>query len=392
MRLTTKRFNYFQLACIFSVPLLFPSFDKREFIQVFQIESSLFSILVGNLFLWLIGLGIISMSSIERLNAIENTQNHFGGHGKTVVALLFFVTFVMWFYFRINTAVDDICRLWGIETKWIGVLLGLASTGLSVFGLRLLKWVTTLFFPFFVVYNLYIFYSSERMNGILLQEWSLSFPIVISTILVALPGVVNLPTIFRHAKSRIESYLGLTLLVFLICFFEVSMLFVTTKKEVFINTAFSWVVYVAFIFFNIICSNILNLIFASACLEQWWRWRRSLLSLLIGLIASGFYYIFHLSSQVNLILGLLNVYISCVGVVLIASYLIKIAFKKTFKWMNLMGLILSCLVVTLNHFKYGEDQISSFTSAIGICALFYLCMVFLKESIWSFRGIFLEKK
>src|SRR5262245_60579967 len=55
--------------------------------------TAILSICIGNLILWIMGLGVISMAVRERKNAIQNTARFLGKGGRIFMALVLIVAF-----------------------------------------------------------------------------------------------------------------------------------------------------------------------------------------------------------------------------------------------------------------------------------------------------------
>ncbi|MBI3508796.1 MAG: hypothetical protein HY069_04115, partial [Chlamydiia bacterium] len=218
--------NYIQLASIQSVSLGLPASTVGWILAEQHGPSvAICSILVGNLMLWLIAMAIISMAFEGRSNAIENARSYLGKYGAFFMAFVLLLAFLNWYVLQINASVPLIGRYFQIEDRAsivrIGVGLGFLTALLSVDGIRIIKWATTATLPAILAYYVYAMIESNVVSHPL-PSWGLSLSAILYAILIFLPGIVNLPTFFRHAKTRANGYLALTLMTLLISFFEIA--------------------------------------------------------------------------------------------------------------------------------------------------------------------------
>ncbi len=387
--------NCFQLASIQSGgPGLSVIIIGKQLAEQYGAGTTICSILLGNLILWLIGIAIISMVERRQANAIDNFKNYIGKYGGMLAALVLIVAFLNWYAFQINFSMRELNGLFqfdlsgrqeGIGVKF-GAALGLLTALLSIGGIRLLKWIAVSCLPLLFFYHLYWLIKPDVAISIK-GTWGLSFPAVLTTVLILLPGVINFPTFFRHSRSKAHSYLAITLLSLLVSFFEISTIWMQ-----FLSTPGKGLVLPITIFVVLILTicNLLNIYLASACWKTFVpQYEGGKEFAIIGLFGTLVYTFIQISTPVQFLMDLTNAYIACLGVVLLMAYLIRIIVKHRprplEKGISLATWLFGCLVATVyevNHFLQGVDAL-----LVGINAslLFFLCVIFVEETAWAVR-------
>lgn len=391
--------NFFQLACVFSVPIGLPAVIIGEQIaEKYSIGIAVCSIAVGNLILWLIGMAIISMAYQDRTNAIENAKTYIGKYGGVFVALVLIFAFLNWFVLIINYSISLLSGL--LKLGWnsgayvrFGAALGLLTALLSVGNLKLMKRITTYSLPLLIAYQIYAMSSSDHSNVLKGQVWGLSFAGVVTSALMIFPGMINLPTVFRHSRSRSDSYLGLSLMMVLITFFEASFIWMpfSSSWEVrYVGSYFGLFAGItsAYIVFKLICTNLLNIYFASACWELFFpRFEGPKGHAIIGLLGTAAYTFIQISSPIEFIKDLTNCFLASLGLVLLFAFLTQIIVRhrpRTFeKTINGSSWFVGCLASTVSLIKAPTEGIHSLWVGIAASALFFLSIIFIEETVWS---------
>jgi purine-cytosine permease-like protein len=214
--------GWLTLASILSASYTFPMLVSGPQIAAqYGVGAAICSILCGNLILWAVGLIVISMATENSSNAIENVRSYLGKYGAIFIWLILMVSILNWFVQQLDGVVPLIASYFGSNKEStvlrLGAGLGLFITLLSTGGIRLLKWITLISLPFVLCYHFYSFFQPNHSIG---PIGALSLPAsgVISIILILLPGILNLPTLFRHAKSKADAYLGLGVMMLFISF------------------------------------------------------------------------------------------------------------------------------------------------------------------------------
>lgn len=373
--------------------------------------TTICSIFIGNLILWLIGLSIISMVYEAHTNAIENIKGYLGKCGGLTFAFLLIAAFLAWYVNQLSATISTLKTIPELNHVWgtgfdirIGAVLGLLSAILSIGGIKLLKWICALSFPPLLLYYLYLINTSSN-KLIFAGTWGLSASAVIFVILLNLPGVINLPTFFRHSKSRAHSFLALSFMTIFITFFECATIwmdFSILYEFIGIKSASSGALSIAipFTFFLILtstCSNMLNIYLASACYESFIpKFSGTKGHAIMGLLGTAAYTFIQISSPVIFAINMLNNYIGVMGMVLIISVIARLiiqhrprAFEKS---INFASWIFGILVATYFEILNPDQSISSLFYGMSASAIFFVITFFIEEAIWSIKQLKLVKK
>ncbi|MDE3045859.1 MAG: hypothetical protein KGJ02_04360 [Verrucomicrobiota bacterium] len=355
------------------------------------------SLLIGNLVLWLIGMTIISMVLDYRINAIQNVKDYLGKYGGMLTALLLLFAFLNWFVHQIHTSTTSLATLFHLELPQkrellirIGAVLGCLSALLAIGGIRLLKWAAVIALPLLMLYHFYaMFISSASISPPL--ELGCSFVGVISAILILLPGVINLPTFFRHSLSRADSYLALTVMMFLISFFQVTSIWIQFTQPAIHSALFSWTT-AGYIVLTLVLVNLLNIYFASAAWETFIpRFEGAKGHAIIGLLGTAVYTFIQVSSPVYFFEDLANAYIATLGVVMLISFLVRTIVRhrpRTFeKLINGTCWLFGCVVATVMEMKSLGNGVNALLGGVGASSLFFLVVIFVEETVWSAKRI-----
>jgi len=398
--------KWFQLGTIISISLSIHSIIIGEQLaRKYGAGQAICSILVGNLILWVIAMAVISMASEDRSNAIENVKIYLGKYGAIFMWLILIVSLINWFVLQINAVIPSIGIYFGEEQKGslvrLGAGIGLFITLLSIGGIRLIKRLTVTTSPFIFCYYIYAIIQSDYSISSI-DSWGLSIPSIISTILILLPGSINLPTLFRHSRSKADSYLGLTLMVLLISFFEIStiwMKFTDNGNIVYLGSKYSFfsIATLVFIILTLIYINLLNIYFASACWETYVpRFEGAKGYAIIGLMGTAAYTFIQIYTPLLFIEDLTNCYLASLGIVLLSACLTQIIVRhrprKFEKAINGFCWFIGCVVSTSLVVQNVEDGIHPLLMGVGTSALVFLCIIFIEETTWSARKILFKNE
>lgn len=357
------------------------------------------SILVGNLILWLVAMTIISMAIEERNNAVENVKGYLGKFGAFFMVLVLIAAFLNWFVLQINTSVPSIGHYFGIYDRpllvRLGAGLGFLTALLSMGGIRVIKWITVAITPVIWGYYIYVIFGSDYSFHV--DQWGLNLAAVISTVLVLLPGVVNLPTFFRHARSKADCYLALTIMTLAISFFQIAtiwMTFIDERGVVIFGSTFSFFSFatLGFTLLTLITTNLLNIYFASACWESFApKFEGAKGYAIVGLIGTAAYTFIQVYAPILFLEELANCYIASLGVVLLMAFLVRIIVRhrpRTYeKAINGFCWFIGCLVGTVAILKNMHDGIDPLLIGVASSALTFLCIIFIEETVWAVKKI-----
>ncbi|NGX41218.1 MAG: hypothetical protein KR126chlam4_01057 [Candidatus Anoxychlamydiales bacterium] len=366
------------------------------------------SVCIGNIFLWLIGIGVISMSSKNRTNSIENINKVLGKPSAIVSALFLILAFLSWYVFQLKVATSSINSIFQLDSIThntfsirTGAAIGLVGALLAIGGLKVIKWIAVICLPILIIYQLVALIISEN-NVIILKNFGISFSAIILIIIYLLPGTINLPTFFRHSRSLADSYFALTLMAFFYTFFQFSSIWLNIDNSSFL--IFSNFVDLKLLFKIFICSFVVlvtisnitvNIYFASASWEALVpKFVGSKEYAIIGLVGAAAYTFIQITYPMQVLINLANYYIANLGIILILTFLLDIILKKQSKIIirrigNATWLI-SCIAATILEINKNKESYIILSST-GLSILFFISAIFIEESIWSLKKIITKK-
>jgi len=399
--------NFWHIGCILGAAMGLPVMMVGASLAKAQGPgSAVLSILIGNLILWIIGLGIYSMAK-SSYNAIENIGEYLGKGAGLFAAFLFCFAILIWYSMQIAAATNAISLLEGKPMHWLmGSGLGLLAAFLSIGGIRLIKWVCVRAFPFLFCYMVYAVTTSDH-PVVFAGTWEISFSGILAVILSWLPGIVSLPTFFRHARSREDAVLGLSLFTVIhaclgifIVLMGIGSLEGFVSKE-WINSAFAGytIFTLAFILLSLICVNLVNIYFASASLEVIFPRNRSTVQLvLVGIGGTVIYAVFTLlelsSFSISSSLAYLETiavnFIVSLGTVLLVDLLVKIVVKHRPRpleqfWSSFCWVLSSIISLMMQLSRPSDPNVPLIAGASAI--ILFLVIILIEETIWSTKKL-----
>lgn len=399
--------NFWQLGSIQSVGLGLPGiFYIENLAKEYGAGSTVLSIIIGNLILWLIGMVVISMVSQNRINAIENIKSYIGKFGGLIAALVFMFAFINWYGLQIYSSISDLESIFDISSEHqksilirLGAGLGLLTALLASGGIRIIKWIACLSLPILFIYYLSAIVISDYSVAFA-GTWGFSFSGILACVVLQLPGMVNLPTFFRHSRSRADSYLALTYFTIFIIFFEIASIWLGFSHFMNISSAslfshsivFHLIAVSIFVVLLLICNNLLNIYFASACWESIIpRFGGPKGFAIIGLVGTAIYTFIQISTTMLFLVNLANSYIINLGIVLLIAFLVRIVVRhrpREFeKIINGASWVVGCVTATILEVQNPDHNVSSLLSGVGASALFFLCIIFIEETVWAAKKI-----
>ncbi len=363
------------------------------------------SVLIGNFVLWFIGLAIISMVEGKK-HALENIGNYLGGVTASVAAVIWVLSFVMWYSVQLSAATQALDKLIPsqLSNAWlVGGVFGSSVALLSMGSLRLIKKLSVVAFPFLIGFAIYCILSFSHSTDYT-KSWGISFVGILSIVFIWLPFTVNLPTVFRYSVSKVHAIIALSLITIFRTLFQIFAISVDFGDPIVAASPgglsiLSIVVWVFFILLSCTVVNMMNVYFAVPGLDKpsfGWRDRTKLLA--IGLFGTSLYVFIEIAGDFLLpifsaavIEGILSSFITILGVVLLFDFFIKAitrhrlrAFEKF--WSSICWLA-GCLVVIITQIRglYSWEKATFF--GIATCAFIFLMIIFIEETIWSIRYI-----
>jgi hypothetical protein len=373
--------------------------------------------LIGNLIIWFIGFAIVAMSARDKRNAIENAAAYIGKYGTKSVALISIIGFSTWYFLQIQATTIPINHsLYGnnpsdeLTTSIYGVCLGIL---ISLFAfknlIQLIKKTCTIFLPALICYHLYLLFSNRASFP---TEMSFSLPCTSAYVSFLFAGAVNLPTFFRHARSKYDSYIALTIMTLINVFFQISTAWINSdvltgallKNSISDPWFFSLILKTSNIVFSIIllfCSNLVNIYFASPGWELFFpKIKKQHNFVIIGLFGTIIYALSRLFPQYYMLikdtLNITDLFIANLGTVLLVifgyRFVIRHRPKPFEKLFSSIAWFIGCGITVFATFKAPESP--PLLTGTGATILFFLFFVFIEEPFWSIKKlrIWLNKK
>lgn len=337
-------------------------------------------------------------------NAIANVRAYLGKYAGIFAALVWISSFLLWYALQNEGASRAIGGLYQDYNPWvIGIILGLASALISIGGIKVIKKICVLGLPLLFAFAIYTILISK--NSIpLIGSWGFSFSAILAIILIWLPFSVNLPTLFRHSKSKSDSILGLALKTILLIFFQIftvltnidnttSLTLLNTDTTVTFNTLFVSL----FVILAYLCVNLMNIYFASAGWETLFPKHQGPFEyLFVGLLGTLLFCLFHVfqsthlfSYSMDLIEEMLTSFIANLGVVLLISLITKLVVRhrprKLEKISSALCWILGCIATVIFLIQNPTRLPGDVTlSSIIASSITFLVIIFVEETIFAF--------
>lgn len=370
----------------------------------YGVGNAIGAICIGNLILWLMGLVIVAMSHQYRSDSVTNIRQRLGRSCALVAATIFIVAFTFWMVFQIKSSVNVFQTIFenqemNINSIKLGAVLGLVGSMISMGGIRIIKWVNIICLPILFIFQFFALAWVGRQD-IVGPYWGVSLAPIVAIVLFNLVGTATLPNFFRHSRSLADSFFALTLIAVFYSFFQISSIWInfpnlmgsfTNLSYIFLPIALIGLVLLAI-------SNILeNIYFASA------SWEAMLPNFegpkeyaILGLSGTAAYLFIQISPPMIFLVDLMSDFISNLVLVLFLTYLVQLVVKYkpvTFgKWVGSSSWLVGCVIATILKFQNPDQITTNLTFSLGAVLLFFLCVIFMQESIWSIKKLFDRKK
>lgn len=386
-------------------------FVGKDLASEYGAGTALISIGVGNLILWLVALALVAMSAGKRKNAIENIGEYLGKIGMFFVILILVFAFLDWYSLQmrygsmaINYLFQTFLQTPFESTLRIGAGLGLLIGLFSIGGIRIITWACVISAPFFIGYAFYDLFSfSEKIpfEG----SWGFSSEATVTTVLMSLPAIVFLPTIFRHSQSLTHSLLGIIVMTFLVMFLQSVSIWMnydhytslTIHQPHFFAALFNFSLALIFVFLSVVASNFVNIYQATAAWET--VSHRDAFPkeyAVLGLLGTALFTFMQISSPMLFIEKLLSNFIASLGMVLMAAFLIKTVIKhrpRAFeKLINNGCWFIGCVASLIAQIHSPEDAFHPLMWGIGATLLSFLIIMFIEETYFATYHMVKEKE
>jgi len=392
---TLGHLNFLELASITGVALGLPAMViGGQLAKQYGAGAALIAIFVGNFVLWLIGLGIITMA--QKGDAIENVETHLGKKSAVFAALILVLAFIVWYALQVEGVAVATDTLLPTYTQLeVGIALGLLVAFLSLGGLRLIKWVCIIGLPLLLLFAIYASFVAKQ-PVVFAGTWKLSFPAILSVVLLWLAGIVNLPTFFRFSPSRPDSVLALSLMTIFHMLFQIFTILIGLDVPAAIATLagkIPTILLLAFALLAYLCINLPNIYFASAGWSMIFPQHRDgkLSLLIVGLLGTVVYALVEPHFPLEFLRIAVTGFITSLGVVLIIDMLVRIAAthrpKRLENVMSSVCWLAGCVATLIVQFLYPSNDTMAIVAGISASSVAFLVFIFIEETLWSIKKL-----
>lgn len=190
--------------------------------QKFGLVAAFLAVGIGNIFLLFIGYLIANLSSEKHLSTVEHAIRSFGNYGRFIFSLLMMFSMLGWFAIQLNVMTLSLEQLFGmlkidISSVILNIIVGtFLSSILCFFGMKAIKVLSNFIAPLLGLTLLYaIFFTpgSIAMSVPFSFSWIGGISLIIGANIAA---VIDIPTFFRHARSKKDAQICILFLYGLI--------------------------------------------------------------------------------------------------------------------------------------------------------------------------------
>lgn len=390
--------SFWHLASIqvasFGVPYLL--FSGQLASQI-GIGKAITSVIIGNLLQWIIGLAVISMAAYEKNNALQNTNKYLGTIGGVLAALFLAATFISWYIIQIDSSVIVIKNLFdGVQSplRW-GAALGAFIALLSIGGIVLIRKISVYSLPILFLFIIYMAYLN--LPAFSVPEWGFSFLGIITILSTNLPGIVNLPTFFRHSRSTADSFLGLSSMTVLYISMQLlSIVAGYNDISSFSSSEVNKYSMAAFVILALVIVNLVNIYFAAASWEIILPNQRSAKEyVIVGLLGTIAYTFLQITPPMTFLENTVENFISSLGIILMLAFLVKIVVRHRPRFfeqsINVICWLFGGIMGTIALLKSNSSPASVLIISTCSTSVFFLFVIFVEETVWSIKKIFESK-
>lgn len=241
---------------------------------------------------------------------------------------------------------------------------------------------------FFSIYEIFLFLPKFRLDSIL----NFSFFGTIAVISVTLPGIVNLPTFFRHSKSQSDAYLGLNLMIVFTALFQVTTTVIGfDSSSIFIveDVMYSCLL-CFFVLISLFSVNLVNIYFASAGWELIFPHRKTSKEYaVIGLLGTMSYTFLQVSQPMQYLENMASNFIASLGVVLMLAFLVRMVVRHRPRpmeqYVNIGCWLMGAVWGTIVHIQGGLYGAHGIVFSMTVSLISYLCVIFVEETMWALK-------
>lgn len=329
------------------------------------------AILIGNGLLFILGMFMANMSFDTKANTVENARSYLGTAGIWLLAFNMIISLTGWFAIQLNlislSIIKGVALICGynLSVTLVNILLGTLIVLVALFGIKALIRLADITMPLLVGTLIYAIYNAWAYGISAVAPIQSSLHGISLVFATAIMAVIDIPTYYRFARTRIESFVSIGLL-FLIVLPVLQLIGVyivlhsggNTLVDVLTNGGgLLWQLWVLFfLVFAGWTTNNANLYSATIALQTLFPRISYIICTLIigglGIVASCF----DLLSSFESVLTMMSMMISAIGGVIVTSYIIDFFTKNERrngkKLKSLAACFIGCIGGFLSFFEY----------------------------------------
>ncbi len=202
-----ERYSWMQLASvqIGGAICLPPILVGYELALQFGVLVAFVAIAVGNILLALVALVCSEMTWKNKRTTPDNAGLYLGGLGQKVVSLLLAFSMCSWFAIQTQVVVQDVAG----SNAAVGFALAVLFAGSLLYGLKGITRLSDLAVPVMVLTLIIALYCTYGVKEIDCSKGLECRVEAISMVMALAIGIcIDMPTFFRHARSRLDSHIG----------------------------------------------------------------------------------------------------------------------------------------------------------------------------------------
>lgn len=209
-----KQLSSIQVGGVICLPVIVVG---QALAKTYGLASALLAIVFGNVVLLALSIVAALMSHNRKLNTIENASASFGSRGAVFFACVLALSLLCWYGIQLNLmgiALLDLLGLHAAGLNYVGanVALGIMMTYVSLYGLTALNRLSDLSLPVLIATLIYaLLLPADKPSSY--DASQLEFSGISMVVATAIAAIIDLPTYFRHARSREDAVVS-ALIVF----------------------------------------------------------------------------------------------------------------------------------------------------------------------------------
>ena len=398
----SQKLNFWHIGCMLGASVGLPgTFFGHTIAKQYGAGTAITSIILGNLIVWTIAFSIIFISTQKKCSTADLARESLGEWGAITALGCLILGLVGWFAVQTDSAATTIVKIlhghiyhtkdFGLR---IGAVLGLIVTLLATGGIQMIRRCCVFALPFLLLFSIYLIIKNPlKIN--FSDSWG--FSLAATTIVAAsvIPGTIYYPVIFRHSRSKADSFLAISIMTISTIIIECSYVcadfdnFIIDKNS---GPAFiiSCLLALIFLLLSYMTINLINIYLA---IGSWTDLIKSSIDGRVyavgGLVGTITYIFIQLSAAFYFFQSLISGFLINLGLVLLVSVLINKVVKHrpivSSKLINSASWMAGCATSLMTQIRHPEDSYSSIINGIGVTLLAFILILFVEEILWAIK-------